>query len=99
MRGTSYVIPGDKSISHRAVILASLSNRMCTVENFLVAEDCLCTVDAFRAMDVPIVRKGTALQIQGVGLDGLKAPTESDLVRQLRHDHAFADGRLDRSAL
>src|SRR5476651_1821521 len=70
----SLTVPGDKSISHRAVILASLSKRMCTVDNFLDGEDCLCTVEAFKAMDVPIVRKGTSLQIQGLGLDGLKAP-------------------------
>jgi 3-phosphoshikimate 1-carboxyvinyltransferase len=69
-------VPGDKSISHRAVILAALSNRMCTVENFLDGEDCLCTLEAFRSMDVPVVRKGTSLQIQGLGLDGLKAPTQ-----------------------
>src|SRR5689334_23665371 len=69
-------VPGDKSISHRAVILAALSNRMCTVENFLEGEDCLCTLEAFKAMDVPIVRKGTSLQIQGLGLDGLKAPAK-----------------------
>ncbi len=69
-------VPGDKSISHRAVILASLSNRMCTVDNFLDGEDCLCTMEAFKAMDVPIVRKGTSLQIQGLGLDGLKAPAQ-----------------------
>src|SRR5258708_2929546 len=74
VRGT-VTVPGDKSISHRAVILASLSNRMCTVSNFLDGEDCLCTMEAFRALDVPIVRKGTSLQIQGLGLDGLKAPT------------------------
>src|SRR5207237_1117906 len=73
VRGTVSV-PGDKSISHRAVILAALSNRMCTVENFLEAEDCLCTLEAFRALDVPIVRKKTSLQIQGMGLDKLKAP-------------------------
>ncbi len=73
VRGT-VLVPGDKSISHRAVILAALSNRMCTVENFLDGEDCLCTLDALRSMDVPMVRQGTSLQIQGLGLDGLKAP-------------------------
>ena len=63
-------VPGDKSISHRAVILAALSNRMCTVDNFLEAEDCLCTLEAFRAMGVPIVRKAAHLQIHGQGLEG-----------------------------
>src|SRR5258708_33812389 len=72
----SVAVPGDKSISHRAVILAALSNRMCTVENFLDGEDCLCTMEAFKVLDVPIVRKGTSLKIQGLGLEGLKAPTK-----------------------
>src|ERR1700733_15552589 len=71
----SITVPGDKSISHRAVILASLSNRMCSIENFLEAEDCLCTIEAFKAMDVPIVRRGTSVQVQGMGLDGLKSPS------------------------
>jgi len=74
VRGT-VAVPGDKSISHRAVILGALSNRMCSVENFLDGEDCLCTMEAFKAMDVPIVRRGTSLQIQGLGLDGLKTPS------------------------
>jgi len=66
-------VPGDKSISHRAVILGSLSNRGCTVDNFLEAEDCLCTLEAFRAMGISIERQGPHLQISGKGLDGLKA--------------------------
>jgi len=69
-------VPGDKSISHRAVILGALSNRGCTVENFLEGEDCLCTVDAFRAMGVPIDRQGAHLEIHGQGLEGLKAPAK-----------------------
>jgi 3-phosphoshikimate 1-carboxyvinyltransferase len=67
-------VPGDKSISHRAVILGGLSNRGCTVDNFLEAEDCLCTLEAFRAMGISIERNGSHLQIGGKGLDGLKAP-------------------------
>jgi len=67
-------VPGDKSISHRAVILGALSNRICTVDNFLEAEDCVCTLEAFRAMGVSIERQGSHLQISGQGLDGLKMP-------------------------
>lgn len=67
-------VPGDKSISHRAVILGALSNRVCTVENFLEAEDCLCTVEAFRQMGISIDRQERRLQIRGAGLEGLKAP-------------------------
>ena len=67
-------VPGDKSISHRAVILGALSNRTCSVKNFLEAEDCLCTLEVFRALGVQIDRTGSELQVRGQGLDGLKAP-------------------------
>jgi 3-phosphoshikimate 1-carboxyvinyltransferase len=70
----SVAVRGDKSISHRAVILGALSNRTCIVDNFLDGEDCLCTVEAFRAMGIAIERAGSHLQIAGKGLDGFKAP-------------------------
>ncbi len=73
VRGT-VSIPGDKSVSHRAVILGALSNRGCSVTNFLDAEDCLCTLEAFRAMGIRIEKQGSSLEISGQGLDGLKAP-------------------------
>jgi 3-phosphoshikimate 1-carboxyvinyltransferase len=69
-------VPGDKSISHRAVICGALSNRVCKVTNFLEAEDCLCTLQAFRAMGIRIEQQGSTLEIHGQGLDGLKAPKE-----------------------
>jgi 3-phosphoshikimate 1-carboxyvinyltransferase len=69
------IVPGDKSISHRAVILGSLSNRVCVVSNFLEAEDCLCTLGVFQTMGIRIERQGSKLQIHGQGLDGLRAPT------------------------
>ena len=47
-------VPGDKSISHRAAILAGLSNGTCVVTGFLPSEDCLCTVNAMRALGVEI---------------------------------------------
>jgi 3-phosphoshikimate 1-carboxyvinyltransferase len=47
-------VPGDKSISHRAVIIASLSNGPCVIHGFLPSEDCLCTVNAMRALGVEI---------------------------------------------
>jgi 3-phosphoshikimate 1-carboxyvinyltransferase len=72
--GGEVEIPGDKSISHRAVILGALSNRACQVDNFLIAEDCLGTVQAFRALGVEVQQEGTHLQIRGKGLDGLQAP-------------------------
>ncbi|HEX8297445.1 MAG TPA: 3-phosphoshikimate 1-carboxyvinyltransferase [Chthoniobacteraceae bacterium] len=47
-------VPGDKSISHRAVMLAALSNGPCVIRGFLPSEDCLCTVAAMRALGVEI---------------------------------------------
>ena len=47
-------VPGDKSISHRAVLLAALSNGPCVIKGFLPSEDCLCTVAAMRALGVEI---------------------------------------------
>src|SRR5258708_23140724 len=51
---TELEVPGDKSISHRAVMLAAMSNGTCVVRGFLPSEDCLCTVAAMRALGIPI---------------------------------------------
>jgi 3-phosphoshikimate 1-carboxyvinyltransferase len=69
-------VPGDKSISHRSIMLGSLAEGTTHVSGFLQGEDCLCTLNAFRAMGVNIEGpndKGE-LTIQGVGLKGLKQP-------------------------
>src|SRR5213596_3387314 len=47
-------VPGDKSISHRAVIIAALSNGVCTLRGFLPSEDCMHTVNALRTLGVRI---------------------------------------------
>lgn len=47
-------VPGDKSISHRAVMLSALSNGRCHIHNFLPSEDCLATANAFRSMGIRI---------------------------------------------
>jgi 3-phosphoshikimate 1-carboxyvinyltransferase len=74
-------VPGDKSVSHRAVMLGSLATGTTQVTGFLNGEDCLRTIKAFRAMGVDIQQHDdTTLSIQGVGLQGLKAPAgEIDL--------------------
>ena len=51
---TELMVPGDKSISHRSIMLASLSNGPCTITGFLPSGDCLSTAAAFRAMGVDI---------------------------------------------
>lgn len=68
-------VPGDKSISHRALMLGAVAEGETRVEGFLEGEDTLATLAALRAMGVRIERHGTGgLVIQGVGLQGLRAP-------------------------
>ena len=68
-------VPGDKSISHRSIMLGSLAEGTTRVTGFLEAEDCLSTMKAFQAMGVQIERQGEgAVVIHGVGLHGLKTP-------------------------
>ncbi|GAB3066090.1 3-phosphoshikimate 1-carboxyvinyltransferase [Virgibacillus ainsalahensis] len=69
-------VPGDKSISHRAVILGSIANGTTEVTHFLDGEDCMRTVHAFQAMGVDIEKKGSTLSIKGKGITGLKEPEE-----------------------
>ena len=77
MRGT-IAVPGDKSMSHRSVIFASIAEGDAEISGFLEGEDTLATVAAFRHMGVPIEgpRDGR-LAIRGVGLRGLRAPRQS----------------------
>jgi len=70
-------VPGDKSISHRAVILGCLADGITTISNFLEGEDCLRTVTAFSNMGIEIEMPSPAsLVIRGNGLHGLSRPDE-----------------------
>lgn len=70
-------VPGDKSISHRAIMLGALAESRTEVSGFLEGEDCLATMRAFQAMGVPITHHGQGrVSIDGQGLHGLKAPTQ-----------------------
>ena len=68
-------IPGDKSISHRAIMCASLASGTSTIKGFLESEDCLATLNAFQRMGIEISRKGKKLKIIGKGLYGLEKPS------------------------
>ena len=71
-------VPGDKSISHRSIMLGSLAEGTTRVSGFLQAEDCLATMNAFRAMGVEIEGPVDGrITVHGVGLHGLKAPGEA----------------------
>jgi len=70
----SVSVPGDKSISHRALMLGAIAEGQTRVHGFLESEDCLATLSAFRAMGVTITERAGALEIEGVGPHGLVAP-------------------------
>jgi len=69
-------IPGDKSISHRAIIMGSIANGVTKVSGFLEGNDSLATLKSFQKMGVDIEQSGSNLTIKGVGMHGLKAPTK-----------------------
>jgi len=73
------VPPGDKSLSHRVLILSAIADGDSTITNFLPSEDCLCTERALRQMGVRIERPSkTVRKVHGVGLRGLQRP-QTDL--------------------
>ena len=75
MRG-EIAVPGDKSISHRSIMLGSIARGVTTVRGFLRGEDNISTLNAFRAMGVEVSDDGETLRIEGKGLHGLAEPTD-----------------------
>lgn len=69
-------VPGDKSISHRAVMLGSLASGVTEISGFLKGADCLSTIDCFRKMGIDIDINGENVTVHGNGLRGLKKPDE-----------------------
>ena len=69
-------IPGDKSISHRAIMFGALSAGTTEITNFLQGADCLSTISCFQAMGVPIENHTDRVLIRGVGLHGLRQPEQ-----------------------
>ena len=67
-------VPGDKSISHRAIMLGSLAEGITEIQGFLTGADCLSTISCFRDLGVQIDRKGENVIVHGAGLYGLKEP-------------------------
>lgn len=74
MRG-ALEVPGDKSISHRALMLGALTDGSIVVENFLPGGDCLATLNCLRNMGVRVDEEGdTKIIVHGVGIRGLRPP-------------------------
>ena len=73
LRGT-LTVPGDKSISHRAVMFGSLAKGTTRISHFLEGADCLSTITCFRKMGIDIERNASEIMVHGNGLHGLSAP-------------------------
>lgn len=69
-------VPGDKSISHRAVMLGALAKGKTPIDGFLMGEDCLSTIRCFRQMGIDILIDQTKVMVHGKGLKGLSRPDE-----------------------
>jgi len=71
-------VPGDKSISHRALIIGSIAKGETTIEGFLYSEDPLSTADCLRKLgaNIPEIQINEPVTSSGMGLDGLKEPKE-----------------------
>ncbi len=76
LQGT-LAVPGDKSISHRAVMMASLAYGATRVTHFLPSADCLSTIGIFKSMGVKIRQSGERVTIVGKGLNSLKPPKKA----------------------
>jgi 3-phosphoshikimate 1-carboxyvinyltransferase len=72
----SIKVPGDKSISHRSIMLGSIATGITKVSGFLEGEDSLATLNSFKEMGVEIERKGSNITINGVGMHGLREPAK-----------------------
>lgn len=70
-------IPGDKSISHRSIMLGSIALGTTEITHFLEGADCLSTIDCFRKMGVEIESKPSSILVHGKGLRGLTAPAST----------------------
>lgn len=68
-------VPGDKSISHRAVMFGSLAQGTTKITHFLEGADCLSTISCFREMGIEIDRNANEILVHGKGLHGLNAPS------------------------
>ena len=69
------LVPGDKSISHRAVMFGALSEGTTRIHHFLNGADCLSTIGCFRSMGIDITQDGDEVTVHGKGLHGLSSPS------------------------
>ncbi|MFJ7933455.1 3-phosphoshikimate 1-carboxyvinyltransferase [Sporosarcina sp. NPDC096371] len=70
-------VPGDKSISHRAIMLGSIAKGKTSISGFLDGEDCLRTIDIFRQLGVNIERNGTDVTVESPGMQDWHQPSDN----------------------
>ena len=70
-------LPGDKSVSHRYAIIASIAEGQSTLHNYSTGADCQSTLACMRRLGVQWKREGNTVVIEGRGLDGLEAPKDT----------------------
>ncbi len=75
LKGTIKV-PGDKSISHRSIMLGAISKGTTHIQDFLMGADCLSTIRCFKQMGIPITLHNGEVRVEGKGLKGLMQPTD-----------------------
>lgn len=75
LKGT-LTIPGDKSISHRSIMLGTIAEGKTRITGFLRAEDCLSTIQVMRQLGATIHDDGEEIVVEGKGMNGLTAPSE-----------------------
>ncbi len=88
-------VPGDKSISHRALMLGALATGVTRLTGLLEAEDVLNTARALQALGAPIEKVGNEWRVTGRGVGGLRQPEAPAGLRQLRYRDAV-DARCHR---
>ena len=71
------MVPGDKSISHRSIMLGALALGTTEITNFLEGADCLSTIGCFQSMGIQIDRTPEKIIVHGKGMHGLSAPKDS----------------------
>ena len=86
-------MPGDKSVSHRALILGALAEGRTEITGLLESEDILCTARALQALGAHVEKTGSAWTVIGRGLGGLTSPPFGSRFRELGHGRAPDDGR------
>jgi 3-phosphoshikimate 1-carboxyvinyltransferase len=75
LKNGTVTVPGDKSISHRALMLGAIAEGRTSIKGFLAGEDCLATLAALRSLGVNVEQVAeTEIVVNGVGLHGLSAP-------------------------